>query len=135
MRIFLVICAVILLPLVTSPQQIPAWKTKGHYVLEDGNQLYSDCQSWHRNTVTSGDRIFPSGRNLSEIYTAGACWGYILGVVDSIPASEGFDPAPSVRVTQYIDAVTDYLKSHPQLRDRPAYGLARDALTEAFPPR
>jgi hypothetical protein len=132
MRTWIFISALLLLASPT-PQTTPAQKTKFYHKLEDGNQLYSDCQAWHRNMVLSGHRITFATNNPQGLYGAGACWGYVLGVVDSIPTGEGFEPASTVRASQYIDVVTDYLRDHPELRDRPAYLLAREALSKAFP--
>jgi hypothetical protein len=134
LRFLLGIIAFLSAVLIYSAQTIPIWKTKGYHSLLSGNELYSDCQEWERNTSVSADnRIMIKTGNASAILQAGECHGYIMGIVDSIPAGEGFNPAPDVLMNQYVDVVYKYLLDHPELRHLTAYELARTALTEAFP--
>jgi Rap1a immunity proteins len=114
-------------------QTTSTWQSKRYHSLMDGNQLYAECQQWQKDVTTSADgRIIIAGKTERDLYDSGTCYGYILGVVDSIPADEGFDPDPNVLGSQYIDVVIAYLRNHPQSRNYSAYGLTREALTEAF---
>lgn len=87
-----------------------------------------------RTVRISGDKIEFSGERADILY-AGKCWGYVLGVEDSIPQGEGFDPAPNVLGSQYVDVVFKHLQDHPEQRQYAGYALVRTALTEAFPTR
>jgi hypothetical protein len=111
-----------------------SWRSKEYHSLLDGNELYASCQEWERNvTVSAGNQFMVKPG--AKLLDAGTCFGYIVGIVDSIPAREGFDPGPDVRGSQCIDVVLKYLRDHPELRHLPAYALTREALTEAFPQR
>ena len=102
----------------------------------DGNVLDADCQQWERGfTVSPDGQIASTPHSGANFYEAGKCFGYILGIVDSIPAGEGFDPDPRVRASQHIDVVLRYLRDNPELRHLPAHQLVRQALTDAFPKR
>ncbi|MGB7846848.1 MAG: Rap1a/Tai family immunity protein [Candidatus Acidiferrum sp.] len=134
---FLVFCAVACFLALMNSQATSTqdWATKGRYVLEDGNGLYTHCQSAENNLkMGEGDNIqMRSTASQTDFLVAGACWGYIQAVVDSIPQGEGFHPDENVRMSQYVDVVTAYLRNNPSQRQKPAYYLARTALTEAFP--
>jgi len=117
---------------VVLAQETPTWVTKRYHVLEDGNDLYAQCQNAEKSIRTEeGDniRVIASG----DLFSAGTCWGYIQAVVDSVPAGEGFEPDENVRLTQYMDVVLAYLRDNPSLRHHPAYFLTRTALSNAFP--
>jgi hypothetical protein len=134
MRISLAVVALLLLGVVSLAQESPSWATKRHHSSVDGNQLYSECQSAEENVRTTGDTLeFRTSGSGKELVPAGMCWGYVLGVMDSIPEGEGFDPDPGVRGSQYVDVVLAYLRNHPERRNLPAYGLIRHALADAFP--
>ena len=121
---------------VVQAQEAPSWTMKSYYSLEDGNQLYSECQSADKNlTVGEGDAVHLKPSTPYDMVRAGLCWGYIQGVVDSIPAGEGFEPDKNVRISQYVDVVLAYLRDNPGRRHLPAYGLTRSALSHAFPSR
>jgi hypothetical protein len=135
---FTVYCAIECLFVVMNSQVTSTqdwWTTKSHYVLEDGDELYAQCQS-AAETVKLGEGenadMKPTASR-TDILQTGVCWGYIKGVVDSIPAGEGFHPDANVRISQYVDIVTEYLRKNPNRRQQPAYFLARTAVTEAFP--
>jgi hypothetical protein len=127
--------ALVLVVWASSAQQPPAWATKNYHVLVDGNELYSRCQTSEKVVRLSGDQVQVDTAAGMDLFYAGRCWGYIMGVVDSIPAGEDFDPDPGVRASQEVDVVLAYLRSHPESRHLPAYALVRYALTEAFPAR
>lgn len=114
-----------------------SWTAKSYHILKDGNKLYSECQSYAKDVVVKeqgGDEVMRVQTSAgTDLYPAGACWGYITGIVDTIPAGEGFDPDADVRVSQYIDVVYAYLRDHPEQRHLAAYFLVRTALTDAFP--
>jgi len=109
------------------------WRTKGYHSLKDGNELYSNCQTLQENIKYEGENLRLKTSEGSTVLSAGICWGYIEGVVDSIPVTEGFGPDSNVRLSQYVDVVTAYLRDYPNQRHLPAYGLVRTALTKAFP--
>ena len=136
MKASVVILAVLSATPICLAQTDSTWETKGYHSLLTGNELYADCQEWERDTSVSGESsIMLKKGGPSGILQAGRCSGYIMGVVDSIPAGEGFDPDPDVRMTQYVDVVFAYLRDHPELRHLSAYRLARKAVTDAFPKR
>ena len=119
-----------------SIAQTPSWLTKNYHVLVDGNQLYSYCQSYETNVKVVEEGIeYRTAASQTDVLYAGQCWGYILAVVDSVPAGEGFDPDPDVKASQYMDVVFAYLRDHPESRHLPAYEITRTALSVAFPTR
>jgi hypothetical protein len=111
------------------------WTTKSYHSLVDGNDLYSACRSAQENIKFEGENMRLKTSEGSTVLSAGICWGYIEGVVDSIPGGEGFEPDASVRLSQYVDVVTAYLRDNPNQRHLHAYALVRIALTRAFPAR
>jgi hypothetical protein len=113
-------------------QERPSWTTKKHHVLEDGNQLYSECQSLQQNTTIGEGVAVHRDVTREDVMDAGACWRYVKATVDSIPEAEGFEPGSDVRINQYIDVVVLYLRNNPASREQPAYYLVRTALTSAF---
>jgi hypothetical protein len=132
MRICFAIVTLLVSALITAAQE-PSWTAKGYHVLMDGNALYSHCQSAQKNVRIAGENVEVLGSAGTDLFPAGQCWGYITGVVDSIPAGEGFEPDADVMQSQYVDVVFAYLRDHPEQRHSPAYSLTRNALTEAFP--
>ena len=104
--------------------------------LTDGNELYSWCRAY-KDVVkkTGGDEMDINTTDGSAAFNAGRCMGYVRAAVDSLPAGEGFDPGPHVRLTQYVDVVFKYLDEHPESRDKEAAILVTKALTQAFPKR
>ena len=117
---------------VTLGQEPPAWATKKYHVLENGNQLYADCQIAEKNIETGADGTIRTRVNGADLFSAGTCWGYIMAVVDSIAEGEGFAPNEHVNMTQHMDVVLAYLRDNPSQRHLPAYFLTRTALTNAF---
>jgi hypothetical protein len=108
------------------------WTTKSYNSFVDGNDLYSACRSAQENIKFEGERMQLKSSEGSTVFSAGICWGYIEGVVDSIPAGEGFEPDENVRLSQCVDVVIAYLRDNPNQRHLGAYGLVRIALTKAF---
>lgn len=108
------------------------WAHKRYHQLLDGNELYSACQDAQKSLRRQGDYLSFEGDH-DTVFNAGKCFGYVTAVVDSIPAGEGFEPDSDVRLTQYVDVVTSYLRDHPASRNQQAHHLARRALTDAFP--
>lgn len=96
----------------------------------DGNELYAECQEAEKNIEMKDGKIYFQGH---DGFSAGNCWGYVTGVVDSIPITESFAPDQSVKLSQYVDVVRNYLRDNPAERNKPAYVLARKALENAFP--
>ena len=134
MKISLAIVALLLaFGAVSLAQETPPWATKGYHVLVDGNQLYADCQVAEKTVRKTGKDIETDSNAGNDLFAAGRCWGYIMGVVDSIPAGEGFEPDAEVKGSQYVDVVLAYLRDHPESRHQPAHFLTRYALTQAFP--
>jgi hypothetical protein len=88
----------------------------GYYM--SGNKLFSYCSAEH------------SVQNI-------ACSAYVLGVADLMEidrASDGKGECipEKVEKKQVIDVVTEYLRTHPALRDHAAADIARVAITEAW---
>src|SRR5215469_11085927 len=133
MRICFAMIALLVSAMLTLAQA-PSWTAKNYHVLMDGNDLYSRCQLADKNVRISGGGVeAKDSAPVPDLFLAGTCWGYITGVVDSIPAGEGFEPASDVRLSQHVDIVFAYLHDHPEERHLPAYTLARTALSQAFP--
>jgi Rap1a immunity proteins len=102
--------------------------------LTSGNDLYSWCQTAQDIIISGGDNVKMKEHASTEDLTSSAlCWGYVRGVVDSIPVGEKFYPDPEVKLSQYIDVVLAYLKQHPNIRQNPAAVIVRIAVEEAFP--
>jgi len=116
----------------TATTQERSWY--GHHYLSfmDGNKLYAECQEAEKNIETKEGTTYYQGQNG---FSAGDCWGYVTGALDSIPTGEGFAPDVDVKLSQYIDVVRNYLRDNPAERHKPAYYLARTALENAFPAR
>lgn len=134
-RTIQVILATLFLGLTGSQnaQEPPAWAIKKYYVLENGNDLYADCQNAEKSVQRGADGTIRTTVNGDDLFSAGTCWGYIMAVVDSIPEGEGFEPAEKVQMTQHLDVVFTYLRDNPSQRHLPAYFLTRTALSKAFP--
>lgn len=127
---FVIVCACLTMP--ADSAQGPAWANRKYYVLEDGNELYSECQSLSKTMRVGENQNLTTLPNATraEIMQAGACWGYVKAVVDSIPDNEDFHPDSDVRISQYVDIVVAYL---PSVRHYGAYVLVRTALSREFP--
>jgi hypothetical protein len=110
------------------------WYQKSYRSMKDGNELYSQCSAAQRGIKLVGDHFLVEG-DRTEVIEAGICLGYITAVVDSIPGRDEFDPAPNVKITQYLDVVMKCLKETPEHRNEQAYYLIRICLDEAFPKR
>ena len=132
MRIGLALVVLLITAVLLAAQE--SWQTKRHLVLVNGNELYSQCQSYERNVRMTQGHVEFTGQ-AADLISAGQCWGYVFAVVDSIPEGEGFDPDSSVLGSQEIDVAIKYLQDHPELRPYGAYSLVRTALTQAFPAR
>jgi hypothetical protein len=117
--------------------QVLVKETRQRVSLTDGNELYSWCEAAENVVVLSGgtDVMMRSSATQDEVVMATKCWTYIEAVVDSTPAGDEFDPSPGVRLSQYVDVVTAFLKSHPSTRDKNAAPLVMQALIEGFPHR
>jgi hypothetical protein len=105
-----------------------------YYAWMNGNMLYADCEKWETEMSIVGTNA-AADADAPYALQAATCYGYVLGVVDSMAVGEGFDPDLHTDPSQFIDAVFNYLKNHPGIRQRAGYFLARDALIEAFPAR
>jgi hypothetical protein len=102
-------------------------------VLIDGNRLYAWCSVAEKSvTLNGGDNASVSGSREDGV-AVGSCWAYIEGVIDSTPVGDEINPGPDVRVSQEVDVVTAYLKSHANIRDQPASVLVQKAMRDAFP--
>jgi hypothetical protein len=119
---------------VPEAEQARPWYNKSYHSLMDGNRLYGACQEAERSLRIEGDSIVAKEHS-DGLVQAGACWGYVNGIVDSIPAGEDFEPNSQVRLSQYVDVILDCLRAHPETRHQPAFGLVRTCLARAFPAR
>jgi len=138
MRSWLAIFVLAFVGAASPAQEVPASRGEYHHVLVRGSELYSLCQAWERNIrVTTENELeaYEATGTRRDAFWAGQCWGYIEGIVDSIPAGEGFGPDPKVRVSQFVETVMLYLRNHPEEHHLPAYTIARTALIKAFPAR
>src|SRR3954470_21005347 len=71
-------------------------------------------------------------------YLSGGCYGYIMGVADSLGIDEiaGYSacvPVSSVNGRQLRDIAINWLRSNPQTQDFPAAELVAQAISKAFP--
>ncbi len=128
-RVLLGFCLPIMLPSLSGQLK----ETGRRVSLTDGNELYSWCRAYKDVARTKEEGFYIDSENNSTAFDAGMCMGYVRGIVDSLPAGEGFSPGPKVRLTQYADIVFKYLDEHPELRDRQAGILVASALSQAFP--
>lgn len=90
-------------------------------VFESGNKLHEDCSSSRSS------------------FTDGACFGYILGAVDTYEIMRARrDMRPCIRTNanarQVVDVVKKYLRDHPEDRDFTAYTSVEEGLEAAFCP-
>jgi Ssp1 endopeptidase immunity protein Rap1a len=102
--------------------------------LVDGNQLYAWCQDAQDTFKIEADNsinIRPGSGHSAVMYAA-SCWAYIEGIVDGTPARGEFNPGENVRLSQYVDVVFAFLKTHPESRDKMGVTLVQTALCEAF---
>ena len=80
-----------------------------------GNQLYEDCTAPlenPRNTI---------------------CTAYVMGMVDALTHAREICPSRGVTGGQLADIVTNYFRSHPEVRHLSAASEAELALQRAFP--
>jgi hypothetical protein len=118
-------------PMSSMTPQIPETHQRLHFT--DGNQLLAWCNAAQK-AIEVNDRGFSvKTRDGAKAFAAGRCYGFIIGVVQTMPAGEDFSPGPTVRTSQYLDVVTAYLKANPHIRDNGAASLTESALVEAFP--
>jgi hypothetical protein len=106
-------------------------ETNTRVTLVDGNQLYGWCIVAQKVTTPSGQGTVETNGTVDQLVSTASCWGYIEGVIDTTPVGGGFDPGP-VRLSQYIDVVTEYLRVHANIRNRGASSLVQNALKESF---
>jgi Rap1a immunity proteins len=138
--IFAVVTSLMFLVVQATAQKEIKWvgiiKETGQRVsLVDGNQLYAWCQH-AEDTLrieADGSVVAHPGSTQADVMFAASCWAYIEGIVDSTPAGGEFSPGKNVRLSQHIDVVFEFLKAHPQSRDKMASALVQTALCEAFP--
>jgi len=109
-------------------------ETGARVSLVDGNELYAWCKDAQDTLRIEADGSIQirSGSSHTAVVGAASCWAYIEGIVDSTPAGGQFNPDKNVRLSQYVDVVVEFLKSHPQSRDKMAVALVQTALCEAF---
>lgn len=113
--------------------QTPPIKESGFRVsLVGGNELYAWCSTAQRTVNVQVDGVRFTG-SPEDQHAAALCWGYVEGIVDMSPVGEEFNPGEGVRSSQYVDVITNYLKSHPNIRNQSAAELVQNALREAFP--
>lgn len=102
--------------------------------LTTGRDLQTQCKSWDANVRMLSDsqvKVLPSASQ-GELLDAGRCWGFVSGVVESIPMSDSFFPDSGVRLSQYVAVAIKYLNNHPENLHQPAALLVKEALFEAF---
>mgnify|MGYP006865009168 CR=1 FL=1 len=96
----------------------PVW---GAITFTDGNELYQSCQDENAGS------------------SAGYCFGYIFGVIDSLDGPDRgingtkFCLREGVTGQQVRDIVKNWLNANPQHRDYISSSLVAVALAEAFP--
>lgn len=95
-----------------------------------GNELLSLCSGW------SGGQIAPA----ADAYDSDECLGFIQGLTDSTQAMRYADRPSCIFAMpeggtygQVIDIVMNYLRAHPESRQRSAANLAIAALKAVWP--
>jgi hypothetical protein len=107
-------------------------ETNTRVTLVDGNQLYGWCIVAQKVTKPSGQGAVESNGTVDELVSTASCWSYIEGVIDTTPVGGEFNPGPTVRLSQYVDVITEYLRVHANIRNRGASALVQSALKESF---
>ncbi|SRR6266850_8538693 len=137
--IFVIAASLMLLGIpVTAQKETPlvgfVKETGARVSLVNGNELYAWCQGAQDTFRIGADNSINvrSGSSHTDIMGAASCWAYIEGIVDGTPVGGEFKPDKNVRLSQYVDVVFEFLKSHPQSRDKMAMVLVQTALCEAF---
>lgn len=103
-----------------------------HHSLVKGSELYANCQSYEHIAQMSKNQLVDFAASLQDQLHAAACLSYVEGVVDTLPVSAHFHPSGSVKASEFVDVVFNYLKKHPKTRNQPASLLCEAALTKAF---
>lgn len=101
---------VVLLAIIASPAV-----AKTYICFGTGNRLNNPCLS------TSPDN------------DDGICFGYALGVADSLSRGSALCYPPQIGASQVVDVAKRYLRDHPELRHVCADELFARALLDAFP--
>jgi Rap1a immunity proteins len=92
---------------------------------DDGNELFREFQSREKLHLKS---IRPSDEGWDgAIFDNGLYIGYVWGVFESLSSSGAICPDGSVNTGQTADVVSNYLKSHPEIRHHRAIDLVSDA--------
>ena len=107
----LMLLAIAILPEVVQADSlsVPAYKT--------GNDIYASCS------------------DTSSRFEDGYCFGYIVGATDVLIGSRSGQLVclpEGVNAQQLVDVVMKYLRDTPELRERSAGSITRDALVKAF---
>jgi len=105
--------------------------------IRTGNDLYEKLTACDTITRNALRQTQPStDYNLQLVYKCSYADGYLNGVMDMYQGIGGMKlPEGGVSEAQVENAVMLYLKTHPEMRDRPAAALAMQAFKEAFPPK
>lgn len=131
--IFLLSAVAISLEVEARPQRNSCETDVPHVSIVDGNRLYEDCLSAEKTITGSGHDLKLHGGS-DDLYHGGRCYGYISGILESIPVGENFHPDESVRLSQYVDVVQKCLRNDPARRHLQAYDLVRSCLQDSFRP-
>jgi Rap1a immunity proteins len=68
-----------------------------------------------------------------ESFDLGYCLGLIKGVYENLNGEVDFCPADNVSLRQITEVTLDFVKAHPELKDRDSADIVRWALTDGFP--
>lgn len=86
--------------------------------------------------ATNGNQLYASGieykklNTTRSLYDDGFFSGYVLGISEDI---KGVCYTKGVKNIQAIDVVFNYLERHPEIRNKDATYLVKEALREAWP--
>ncbi len=118
-----------------TPLVGPIKETGQRVSLVDGNELYAWCQHADDTLRVESDNSVSihSGSSQAAVMSAASCWSYIEGIVDGTPVGGEFNPGKNVRLSQYVDVVFAFLKTHPEQRNKMGVTLVQTALCAAFP--
>jgi hypothetical protein len=113
-------------PAIAQDSSQMTWGTAGF----KGNDIISPC----KQAVTDLDENSSTWQDgATNAYYVGLCKGMVAGVTSGLHVSEV--NLKETDLNQLIRVVAKYLGDHPELLDRNAGWLIRQALIKAFPPQ
>lgn len=97
---------------------------------QTGNEMLNNCRAFLKDPMPPG-----------QMFHAGVCGGYIMGIVDGFIYAQIVDPDSTgvcvpdkgYTVGQGVRVLTKYLEDHPEKLNVEVSLLALDAFRKAFP--